>query len=107
MKLNIQHRIIANKKINLTDSEYEIYKNIIDSYSEFGGDMLFQDLFETNEEGIIITVIPPSKRKIPMEVFLFLLSVQQQQVLRKLEDMVIVFLEDARQKHEHTNQGNS
>lgn len=107
MNLNVQNRIIANKKINVTDSEYEIYKNIIESYSEFGGDMLFHDLFETNDEGIIITVIPPSKRKIPMEVFLFLLSLQQQQVLRKLEDMVIVFLEDARQTHDNRNQGNS
>ena len=107
MNLNIQNRIIAKKKISLTDSEFEIYTNMIETYSEFGGDMLFHELFETNEEGIIITVIPPSKRKIPMEVFLFILSLQQQQVLRKLEDMVIVFLEDARQKHDNRNQSNS
>lgn len=99
MTINIQNRIIANKKINITDSEFQVYQNIIESYSEYGGDMLFQDLFETNEDGIITMVIPPSKRKIPMEVFLFLLSVQQQQVLRRLEDMVIVFLEDAKQTH--------
>lgn len=98
--MNINFRIIANKKVKMTDDEFAIYTNIITTYEEFGGDILFNELFEVNSDGIIVMVKPPSARKVPMEAYLFILSLQQQQVLRRLEDVVMLFLEDMRQKYD-------
>lgn len=100
--MNISFRIIANKKIKITDDEFQLYNNIVETYTEFGGDAIFHDLFEVNNDGIIVMVKPPSARKVPMEAYLFVLSLQQQQVLRRLEDVVILFLEDMKQKYDNT-----
>ncbi len=70
-------RIIDNKRINLTDSEYKLYQEICQSYNTATrkGEDLFKDLFETNEHGIIIFLRPPSRNYSSMEVFMFLISI--------------------------------
>ncbi len=83
-------RIIDNKKIDLTPDEWEMYQSIVKSYttSTNKGEDLFYDLFETNDDGIIIYLRPPSKRYTSLEVFLFLVSVFNQQHMRILYNQV-------------------
>jgi hypothetical protein len=82
--------IIDNKKIDLTNDEWNLYQKIIRSYtSEFNkGTDLFIDLFETDDNGIIIFLKPPSTRRTSFEVFLFLISIMNQQHLRAMHDQV-------------------
>lgn len=77
-------RIIDNKKINITDDEWISYQQICRSYDResFKGEELFRDLFETNDDGIIVFLRPPSNRHISFEVFMFLMIIFQQQYQR-------------------------
>jgi hypothetical protein len=86
-------RIVNNKKLEMTDDEYTMYQGICKSYDEGNtrGSDLFIDLFETDDNGIIVFLRPPSKRATSLEVFLFLTSLMTQQHLRvmysQVEDM--------------------
>lgn len=77
-------RIIDNKKIDLTDHEYSLYNQIVESYTtpRFRGESLFQDLFETDDDGIIIFLKPSNKPIASLEVYLFLVSIMVHQHLR-------------------------
>jgi len=77
-------RIVDNKKIEMTDDEWTMYQKIVKSYtsSTNKGEDLFIDLFETDDNGIILFLKPPSKYRSSLEVFLFLVSVFQHQHLR-------------------------
>lgn len=79
-------RIIDNKKIDLTNDEWLMYENIVKSYTTITnkGEDLFIDLFETDDNGLIIFLKPPSKRQTSFEIFLFLMSVMTQQHLRNI-----------------------
>ena len=76
--------VIDNKKIDLTSDEWDMYKKIVKSYTTptNKGEDLFIDLFETDDNGIILFLKPPSKRMTSFEVFLFLMSIQQHQTIR-------------------------
>lgn len=76
-------RIIDNKRIALTDSEFALYQEICRSYDgpKFKGEELFKDLFETDKHGIIVFLRPPNKSHTSMEVFMFLVSVMIHQHL--------------------------
>jgi hypothetical protein len=78
-------RLIGNKRIELTDDEFKIYQEICQSYSRanFDGKSLFNELFETDEEGLIVLLRPP-KKMFSMEVVLFLQNLMLQQHLRKV-----------------------
>jgi hypothetical protein len=82
--------VIDNKKIDLTYDEQQMYQKIVASYTNTTnkGEDLFIDLFETDENGIIIFLKPPSKRQTSFEVFLFLMAVMQQQHLRIMYSQV-------------------
>jgi len=77
-------RIIDNKKIEMTEDEWSMYQKIVKSYNSITnkGEDLFIDLFEVDENGIIIFLKPPSKRQTSFEVFLFLMSLMTQQHIR-------------------------
>ena len=83
-------KVIDNKKIDLTDDEWHMYRKIVSSYTTVTnkGEDLFIDLFETDENGIIIYLKPPSKRQTSFEVFLFLISIFQHQHLRLIYSRV-------------------
>ncbi len=87
------YRIIDNKKVEMTQDEYSLFEKIVKSYTTLtnNGEDLFIDLFEVDDNGTIIFLKPPSKRQTSFEVFLFLMSLQQQQHLRlmykHIEDM--------------------
>lgn len=96
-------RIIDNKKIDLTDDEWGLYQSICKSYDgpNFRGADLFIDLFETDNNGIIVFLKPP-KYQTSFEVFLFLISIMNHQHLRaghktieEAAERVNKFLEEA------------
>lgn len=68
----------------MSSDEYNTYLKICKSYDEGNnkGSDLFIDLFESDDEGIILFLRPPSKRATTMEAFLFLTSLMIQQHLR-------------------------
>lgn len=76
-------RIINNKKIDLTEDEWRLYQEICKSYDRpnFKGSDLFVELFETDANGIITYLKPPT-RYTSMEVFLFMMAIMQHQHLR-------------------------
>lgn len=82
--------IIDNKRIDLTQDEWNLYQKIVKSYTQGSnkGEDLFIDLFETDEYGIIIFLKPPSKRQTSLEVFLFLMAIFQHQHLRLIHKEV-------------------
>ena len=94
-------RIIDKKKIDLTDDEYNMYKSIVQAYTKppyQRGEDFFIDLFETDEDGIIIFLKPPLDRHISFEIFLFMMSVFQAQHLRLMHSKVNEFIDEAKQK---------
>ena len=82
--------IIDNKKVDLTSDEWQMYQKIVKSYTTQTnkGEDLFMDLFESDNNGIIMFLKPPSKRQTSFEIFLFLMAVQQQQHIRIMYDRV-------------------
>ena len=82
--------IVDNKKLDMSDNEWALYEKIVASYTDQyqRGQDLFIDLFESDDNGVIMQLMPPSKRHTSLEVFLFLMSLQQQQHLRVMYSMV-------------------
>ena len=97
-------RIIDNKKVDITDDEFEIYKKLCDSYKSNGGPILFHDLFESNDDGIILFLKPPSKNFISYEIIFFIISIFQHQHIRvmykTLEESISSFKEKEKKLHE-------
>lgn len=83
-------QIIDNKKVEMTPDEHQLYQRIIKSYTTATnkGEDLFMDLFETDEEGIIVFLKPPSKRQTSFEIFMFLMALMQHQHLRLMRRQV-------------------
>jgi hypothetical protein len=67
-----------------------MYQKIVKSYTSLTnrGEDLFIDLFESDDNGIIMFLKPPSKRQTSLEVFLFLMSLMQHQHLRLMQKQV-------------------
>lgn len=83
-------RIIDSKVVDMTDSEWELYKNICMSYTKpnFKGEDLFRGLFHTDEDtGIILFLVPPTTFT-SFEVFFFLSSLMLQQHLRQMHGQI-------------------
>lgn len=83
-------RIIDNKRIDLTDAEWELYQSICKSYDNQyrQGKELFQGLFETNKDGVIIFLKPPTSKYSSMEVYMFLVGIMVHQHLGSACDQV-------------------
>lgn len=81
-------RIICNKKIDLTDDEWVMFNQICDSYKEYGGETLFEDLFETDDKGIIKFLRPPSKRQTSLEIFLYVVAIFNHQHIRNMYSQI-------------------
>lgn len=96
--------IIDKKKVDLTADEETMYRKIVRSYTTLTnkGEDLFMDLFETDDQGIIIFLKPPHVRQTSLEVFLFLMSIMQHQHLRQMhaqiDDMVAQVKENINKK---------
>jgi hypothetical protein len=93
-------QIIDNKKVEMTQDEYQLYLKIVKSYTTHTnkGEDLFIDLFETDDNGIIMFLKPPSKRQTSFEVFLFLMALMQHQHLRIMRKQVEDLADEMKQK---------
>jgi hypothetical protein len=93
-------RIVNNKKLEMSNDEYSMYQSICASYDDGNtrGSDLFIDLFETDDDGIIVFLKPPSKRATSLEVFLFLVSLMTQQHLRVMYSQVGSMASDMKNK---------
>lgn len=83
-------KIIDNKKVEMTEDEWAMYDKIVKSYTTATnkGEDLFKDLFETDGNGIIMFLKPPSKFRTSFEIFLFLMSLMQHQHLRLMHQRI-------------------
>ena len=90
-------RIIDNKKIDLTNDEHKVYKEICKAYTTETGDgsYLFKDLFETDDLGRI-TFLRPPQTYTSMEVFMFLISIMVHQHLGQACNETYNVLKEAR-----------
>lgn len=81
-------KIIDNKKIEMTEDEWTMYRDICRSYDRpnFKGEELFRELFETDNNGFIVFLRPPSTRHTSMEVFMFMMILFQHQHIRSVKD---------------------
>ena len=93
-------RVVNNKKIDMTEDEWQMYLSIVKSYTTTTnkGEDLFIDLFETDQDGTIIFLRPPSKFRTSFEIFLFLMSIMQHQHLRIMRQQVDSLMAEVRQK---------
>lgn len=98
-------KIIDNKKIAVTPEEWEMYQSICRSYDRpnFKGEELFKDLFESNAEGIITFLKPPSSRYTSIEVFLFIVAVFQHQHMRQMYSQLQGLMGEVRAKLSEIN----
>lgn len=85
-------RIIDNKKVEMTNDEWNMYQDICKSYDRpnFSGKDLFKDLFEVDDRGILLMLRPP-KTYTSMEVFMFIMALMQNQHLRLMHQQVNEF----------------
>jgi hypothetical protein len=93
-------KIVDNKKVDMTEDEWNMYQKIVASYATISnkGEDLFIDLFESNDQGIITFLKPPSKRHTSLEVFLFLMALMQHQHLRLMHAQVDEVVEELKKK---------
>ncbi len=93
-------RIIDNKRINLTDSEWALFQEICKSYDRpnFQGKDLFKGLFETDDNGIIIFLRPPTSAYTSMEVYMFLITVMIHQHVGTACDGAATLFDDIKTK---------
>lgn len=82
--MNTQIRIIDNKKLALTQEEWEYYQSICRSYDRpnFKGEDLFKGLFESDDTGNITFLKPPTARYTSIECFLFIVCLYNHQKMR-------------------------
>lgn len=74
----------------MTADEHRLYQRILSSYTSLNtkGEDLFIDLFETDADGIIVFLKPPSKRQTSFEIWMFLMSLMAHQHLRIMRQQV-------------------
>jgi hypothetical protein len=76
--------IVAFRRLDMTPEEWELYQSIVQSYTSptNKGEDLFHDLFETDDNGIITLLKPPTTKRSSFEVVLFLVNLYVQQHIR-------------------------
>jgi hypothetical protein len=91
-------RVVDKKKVDMTEDEWALYQKICKSYTipPNKGEDMFIDLFETDENGVIMFLKPPSKRGTSFEVFMFLMALQQQQHIRLMYAQVADFIKQTK-----------
>ncbi len=75
-------KAVANKRLDLSTSEFSYYQALVEKY----GKDHFKDLFETNHNGHIISVQPPLDGSTPMAVIFFMLNVMFTQRMRTIDE---------------------
>ena len=95
---NERVRIIDNKKVLMTSDEYTLYTNLCREYDRpnFKGETLFQGHFESDDNGFIVFVKPPSQKYSSMEIVYFLQSIMMQQHIRNMYRQCQVFIDESK-----------
>ena len=75
-------RAVGNKRLNLSDQEYEYFISIKDTIGEDD----FRGLFDSDKDGKIVAITPPVNRKVSMICIFFLLNVVMNQKFRDIDD---------------------
>ena len=77
-------RAVGNKRLELSDDEYQYYCGLMDQF----GAAEFTDLFQTDKNGMITSVNPPVNKKTSLGVVYFLLNVMMNQRVRALDQKI-------------------
>jgi len=93
-------RIIDNQKFDITDREYDEYIKICRSYDRpsFRGEELFRGLIQTDNNGQIIYIKPPSDRYTSFEAISFAFYLLNTQGLRAMQKQVDTMLKEVREQ---------
>lgn len=96
-------RIVDNKKVEMTEDEWKLYSQICRSYDRpnFKGEELFRDLFETDDNGVLIFLRPPSNRHTSMEVIFFMSMLMQHQHIRTMHKQVDNLCKDIKEQSDN------
>jgi len=73
---------IGYQKVDLTQLEYEYYQKLVEQYSDDkqSGEVYFRDLFDTDDDGIIIMIHPT--KSIPWAILFFIQNLMINQNMR-------------------------
>lgn len=74
-------RAVGNKRLDLSDDEFEYYKNLIEHVDK----KEFVGIFKTDKNGTITNVMPDPQKQTSLIVYFFLMNVSFNQRLRKLD----------------------
>jgi hypothetical protein len=99
--LGVMIKIIDNRKVDLTQDEWNLYVEICRSYdkgTQFKGENLFVGLFESDDNGQIVFLRPPSDRYTSMEAICYIQNIMLEQSIRQMNKRVDAFLLDIKSK---------
>lgn len=77
-------RAVGNKRLDLSNDEFEYYKSLIEIIDKSE----FSNIFSTDKNGIIQSVMPDPDKNVSLVVYFFLMNVSFNQRLRKLSSFV-------------------
>ena len=83
-------RAVANQRLDLTDSEYSVYNEIIKNVDKTE----FNDMFSTDKNGKIIAVFPPIDKQVSMVVVYFLFNVMLNQRVRSFDNVISTVIDN-------------
>jgi hypothetical protein len=88
--------IVDNKKLDMIPAEWDMYQSICKSYDKvnFKGESLFHNLFESDDNGQITFIKPPSNRYTSMEVLSYVMILFQHQNMRLMHKRFNSMAED-------------
>ncbi len=98
-------RIVDYKKLDMTEDEWKIYQDICKSYTSIynTGEDYFTDLFESDSNGIILFLKPPSKRQTSLEIYFFIMNLFCHQHMRLMTAQVAEMASEFNKKQEELN----
>lgn len=88
-------RIVDFKYVDMTNEEYQYYKNLINefTYDTVDGKDQFRDTFDVDGDGCITLIRPPLKKQMSWAVLFFLQNLMINQRLRRMEKRIEVINE--------------
>jgi hypothetical protein len=92
--------IIDYKKVDMTSEEEVYYKRLVEEFTlgMVNGKDQFRDLFDVDDDGIIIMIHPPIKRQVGWGVLFFIQNLMISQHLRKMEKRIECFINEYKEK---------
>ena len=75
-------RAVGNKRLELSDSEFYYYNSLVSQF----GTKDFVGLFDTDKNGILTSITPPTDSPIHIGVVYFVLNVMMNQRVRMLDE---------------------